>query len=322
VAGGIITSDQVVGVADQVIVLAYNGRRGMATVARRAPAHDLVLLETDLALPPANVGTASDQRLGELVLVLGYPRPDALGDATVTVTHGVISAVRQDQEGVIYLQTDAPMDPGFAGGAVVNLRGQVIGVPSFVQDSGTSSGLNFAVGGEEVRALLQQPSSVAPTGITYRGDPRDLLPGPADVGLEWKAAPIAPDAASAYAPAAAATTASERLVRGDPNLPSGPFAELRPAVMLAQDAVHAQWTWERALRHPPAGFVRLADPSIESTCHTYQRTGADVTDVQVLCQEENVVVGLLLSGTPELVASEIAVDAADLMTRHIREHSS
>jgi S1-C subfamily serine protease len=49
----------------------------------------------------------------------------------VTLTHGMVSAVRRDQEGVTYLQTDAPMDPGTSGGAVVNMRGHVVGVPSF-----------------------------------------------------------------------------------------------------------------------------------------------------------------------------------------------
>jgi S1-C subfamily serine protease len=323
VVEGIITSDQVVGDADQVVVVAHDGRRGIATVTRRAPGHDLVLLEMDLLLPPADIEAASDQRIGEMVLVVGYPRPDVLGDASLTLTHGVISAIRQDQESVTYLQTDAPMDPGVSGGAVVNLRGHVVGVPSFDLQRGTGPGLNFAVGGEEVRALLQQASSPAAPVVTYDGNPRDLLPSPADVGFAWKAAPIPPDGASGYAPTeAAAATASELLVRGDPNIPSGPFAELWPAVMLTQDAEHARWTWERALRHPPRGFVRLPDPTIQSTCHAYQRTGDSVTDVQVLCQEANVVVGILLSGTPELVTPDVVTLAADLMTRRIREHGS
>ncbi len=98
VAGGVISSDHVVGDADQVVVIASDGRYGSATVARRAPARDLVLLETNLALPPVDVEAASDQRVGDPLLVLGYPWPDILGDAALTLTHGLVSAVRRDQE--------------------------------------------------------------------------------------------------------------------------------------------------------------------------------------------------------------------------------
>ena len=319
VEGGVISSDHVVGDADQVIVIASDGRRGSATVVRRAPARDLVLLETNLELPPVDVEAASDQHVGELLLVLGYPRSDILGDSVLTLTHGLVSAVRRDQEGITYLQTDAPMDPGVSGGAVVNMRGHVVGVPSFGLRGDAGSGLNFAVGGEEIQAMLQQqplPSAVA--GLAYAGDPHYLLPSDADIGPAWKVAPMTPGTSSGNTPAERAATASERIVSGDPVALSGPFAELRPAVMLAQDAQHARWTWERAVRHPPAGFVRLSDPTRGSTCRAYQRTGADVTDVQVLCQEANVVVGVALSGTPELAKPDVALHAAEVITQRVR----
>jgi hypothetical protein len=319
IVGGVISSDHVVGDVNQVVVIASDGRRGSATVARRAPARDLVLLETSLTLPPVEVEAASDQQAGEPLLVLGYPRPDILGDAALTLTHGLVSAVRRDQEGITYLQTDASMDPGVSGGAVVNMRGHVVGVPSFGQRSDAGSGLNFAVGGEEIQAMLQQqplPSAVA--GLAYAGDPHDLLPSDADIGPAWKVAPMTPGTSSGSTPAERAATASERIVSGDPVTLSGPFAELRPAVMLAQDAQHARWTWERAVRHPPAGFVRLSDPTLGSTCRAYLRTGADVTDVQVLCQEANVVVGVALSGTPELAKPDLALHAADVITQRVR----
>jgi len=130
VVGGIVSTDNVVADGGQAVVVANDGRRSTATVIRRSPMRDLVLLTTDLALPPADLEASSNQHPGDTVLVIGYPRPDALGDATVTVTHGLISALRRDQEGITYVQTDAPMDPGVAGGALVNLRGQLIGVPA------------------------------------------------------------------------------------------------------------------------------------------------------------------------------------------------
>ncbi len=319
VAGGVISSDHVVGDADQVVVIASDGRYGSATVARRAPARDLVLLETNLALPPVDVEAASDQRVGDPLLVLGYPRPDILGDAGVTVTHGLVSAVRRDQEGITYLQTDASMDPGVSGGAVVNMRGHVVGVPSFGLRSDAGSGLNFAIGGEEIQAVLQQqPLPSAFAGLVYAGDPHDLLPSDADIGPAWKVAPMTHETSSGNTPAERAATASERMVSGDPITRSGPFAEVRADVMLAQDAQHARWTWERAVSHPPAGFVRLSDPTLGSTCRAYQRTGADVTDVRVLCQEANVVIGVAMSGTTELAKPDVALHAADVITQRVR----
>jgi hypothetical protein len=124
---------------------------------------------------------------------------------------------------------------------------------------------------------------------------------------------------SGSTPTARAATASVRLVSGDTVTLNGAFAELRPAVMLAQDAEHARWTWERAVRHPPAGFVRLSDPTLDATCRAYERIGADVTDVQVLCQEANVVVGVAVSGTPELALPDVALHAADLIRRRVRQ---
>jgi hypothetical protein len=315
VEGGVISSDHVVGDADQVVVVASDGRRGSATVVRRAPARDLVLLETSLALQPVALEAASNQHAGALLLVLGYPRPDLLGDAGLTLTHGLVSAVRHDQEGITYLQTDAPMDPGVSGGAVVNMRGHLVGVPSSGLQSDLGSGLSFAVGSEEIGALLQPPPPTALPAREYVGDARDLLPGDADIGPPWKIAPVPPGASNT--PADGAVTASVRMVSGDPLAMGSPFAELRPAVMLVRDTQHAQWVWQRAIRHPPAGFVRLPDPALDPTCRAYQRTGAEITDVQVLCQEANVVVGVALSGTPDLARPDVAVRAANLIKARI-----
>src|SRR4051794_28350773 len=87
-------------------------------------------LVSDLSLPAAQLESAADQRPGETVLVVVYPWPDTLGGTAVTLTHGLNVTLRKDQEGVTYLQTDGPMDPGVSGGVVVNLRGHLVGIPS------------------------------------------------------------------------------------------------------------------------------------------------------------------------------------------------
>ncbi len=320
VVGGIVSTDNVVADGGQAVVVANDGRRSTATVIRRSPMRDLVLLTTDLALPPADLEASSNQHPGDTVLVIGYPRPDALGDATVTVTHGLISALRRDQEGITYVQTDAPMDPGVAGGALVNLRGQLIGVPSF--SSGQSPGLNFGVGSEEVQALLQQAPTPPSSEATYDGDPHDLLPTPPDLGPAWQTAPQEPGAPTSDRTTAGSPAASVRLERGDATAVAGPFGELRAVALIAPDAEHAQWAWERALRQPPAGFVRLPNPASSSTCHLYQRTGRDVTDVQVVCRESNVVIGVTLSGTSDVATAETAVHAASVTIRRVQNGSN
>jgi S1-C subfamily serine protease len=316
VVGGIVTTDNLIADAGRAVVVASDGRRSTATVIRRSPMRDLVLLATDLTLPPADLEAASNQRPGDTVLVIGYPRPDAFGDAAVTVTHGLISALRRDQEGVTYLQTDAPMDPGVAGGALVNLRGHLIGVPSFSSDQ--SPGLNFGMGAEEVQALLQQAPTAPSSVATYDGDPHGLLPTPPDLGPAWQAAPQEPGAPTSNQGTAGALAASVRLVTGDASAAAGPFGELRAVALIAPDAEHAQWAWERALRQPPAGFVRFPDPAPGSTCHLYQRTGRDVTDVQVVCRESNVVIGVTLSGTSDVATAVIAVHAASVMIQRVQ----
>ena len=87
IAEGIVTNDHVVADAERVQVVASDGRQGTATVVRRAPALDLVLLRSDLDLPPLELEGTGEQRQGEAVLVLGYPRPDALGPGPEVDAH-------------------------------------------------------------------------------------------------------------------------------------------------------------------------------------------------------------------------------------------
>src|SRR6266542_1604629 len=97
-----------------------------------------------------------------------------------------------------------------------------------------------------------------------------------------------------------------------------PVAPMRTAALIAPDAERGQWAWERALRHPPAGFVRLPDPALGSTYHLYQRTGQDMIDVQVVCRESNAVVGVTLSGTSDVARADTAVHAASVMIQRVQ----
>jgi len=148
-----MTTDHVVSNADQMEVITADGQQRTAQIAWRSPARDLVFLQVDLSLPPVDLEPATQQLADEAVVVVGY-RATSPGHANLTANYGQVSAVRQDQEGITYLQTEALMDPGMSGGPVVNSRGQVVGVSSTTDQS---SGRTFAVGGEEVQAMLVQP---------------------------------------------------------------------------------------------------------------------------------------------------------------------
>jgi S1-C subfamily serine protease len=112
---GIITTDHVVGDADQREVMTSDGQQRMAQVAWRSPARDLVLLQTDLSLPAVDLEPARQQNPQEAVAVVGY-RLTSAGHANLTTNYPQISSVQQDQEGITYLQTNALMDPGMSGG--------------------------------------------------------------------------------------------------------------------------------------------------------------------------------------------------------------
>jgi hypothetical protein len=210
------------------------------------------------------------------------------------------------------------MDPGVAGGALVNMRGHVVGVPSFGPDAGL--GLNLAIGVEEVLVLLEQGVMSAATEVAFDGNPHDLLPTPTDVE-GWQSAPEAPAAPTSGGTPAAGPAASVRLVHGDDTVGIGPFGELRAVALIAPDAEHGLWAWERALRRPPAGFIRLPDPALDATCHVYQRTGQELVDVRVVCRESNVVVGVMLSGTSDVSTADTAVHAAGVMIQRVRDAS-
>jgi S1-C subfamily serine protease len=330
IADGIVTNDHVVADTDRVQVVASDGRHGTATVVRRTPVLDLVLLHADLDLPPLEIEPTGQQRQGEPVLVFGYPRPDALGPGPeVTLTRGLISAIRRDQEGVGYIQTDAAVDPGSSGGAMVNLQGQLIGIPTFGLRGSPS--LNFAVRTDAVQSLAQGTSSrQVATGPVYRADPGKLLLTPNDLGPDWKAAggpPALPsDDVDADVPSGAEQTDDEEdrpsattaLVRGKPTDPASSFAVLVSSVKIEDDAPRAQTFWERSVRHPPGALARQPDPNVADVCRAYRMAAADRAEIHVLCREGNVVVAVAMEGAPDVATYDAAAFYTGIMTERAR----
>jgi len=109
-------------------------------VAADVDADLAVLRVTRSGLPPLPIAPPETTRVGDEILVMGYPLASILGAYEVTVTRGIVSALRTD---LGMIQVDAAMNPGVSGGPVVNARGEVIGVA--VSGLRTGQQVNFAV---------------------------------------------------------------------------------------------------------------------------------------------------------------------------------
>ena len=94
-------------------------------------------------------------RQGETVFAFGSP-----GGLRNTLTHGLVSAVARQTDPdspLIYIQTDAPINPGNSGGPLVNVRGEVVGVNTFIMSqSGGNEGLGFAIPSATARTVFRQ----------------------------------------------------------------------------------------------------------------------------------------------------------------------
>jgi serine protease Do len=144
--------------ADGTLATALSGKSYLvaARIVGVTTELDLALLKIDgMKLQPLPLATYSQVRQGETVFAFGSP----VGLRN-SLTHGLISAVARqvDQDSpLIYVQTDAPINPGNSGGPLVNIRGEVVGVNTFIMSqSGGNEGLGFAIPSATVRTVFRQ----------------------------------------------------------------------------------------------------------------------------------------------------------------------
>lgn len=144
--GYIITNNHVIDRSDKVMVTLNDKREFEAKVIGTDPDTDIALLKIDAnGLQPIEYGNSDDVVLGEWVLAVGNPY-----NLTSTVTAGIISAKARQLGGKMnlesFLQTDAAVNPGNSGGALVNAKGELIGINTAIQSpTGSYSGYSFAV---------------------------------------------------------------------------------------------------------------------------------------------------------------------------------
>ncbi len=157
--GYIVTNNHVIAEADQVEVTLNDKRTFTAEVTGRDPSTDIAVLKIKgTGLPFIAFGNSDVIRLGEWVLAVGNPF-----NLTSTVTAGIVSAKGRslgllDNQYRIesFIQTDAALNPGNSGGALVNLRGELIGVTTaIISPSGAYSGNSFAVPATIVKKVYE-----------------------------------------------------------------------------------------------------------------------------------------------------------------------
>jgi serine protease Do len=146
------------GDADGTLATALSGKSSLvpARIVGMTTELDLALLKVDdMKLPALPLATYSDVRQGETVFAFGSP----IGLRN-SLTHGLVSAVARQVDPdspLIFIQTDAPINPGNSGGPLVNIRGEVVGVNTFiVSQSGGNEGLGFAIPSATARTAVRQ----------------------------------------------------------------------------------------------------------------------------------------------------------------------
>lgn len=174
--GYIVTNYHMVEGAQRLDVVLYDGTKLSAQLVGTDPADDLAVVKItppNTGLTVATLGDSSKVRVGQEVLAIGNP----LG-ITQTVTRGIISAVgrtvSEGQNGATIpdaLQTDAPINPGNSGGALVDLQGNVIGIPTLAaidpQLKTPANGVGFAIPSNRVQLIA--PQLIETGKVTHTG---------------------------------------------------------------------------------------------------------------------------------------------------------
>jgi serine protease Do len=177
--GYLLTNNHVVENATDVSVTLSDKREFKAKVVGTDPKTDIALLKIDASnLPVITVGDSSKVQVGDYALAIG--NPFGVGQ---TVTMGIVSATGRSQLGIEdyedFIQTDAAINPGNSGGALVNDRGELIGINTAIisHGSGGNQGIGFAIPANMARNVMQQIATTGKVRRAYLGViPQDITP--------------------------------------------------------------------------------------------------------------------------------------------------
>ena len=168
--GYIITNYHVIEDATSVVVTLSDEQEYEAVIIGADEASDLAVLKIDAGrkLPAAELGNSSELQIGELVVAIGNP----LGYDN-TVTDGIVSGLNRQlsdyTDEMTLIQTNAAINSGNSGGALVNGRGEVIGINSAKLVASNAEGMGFALSIDEVKPLVEQLITQGHVSRPYMG---------------------------------------------------------------------------------------------------------------------------------------------------------
>jgi len=154
--GHIITNNHVIAGSDEISITLNDNRVYKAKLIGTDESTDIALLKIDAEeeLPSIQFGDSDNAKVGEWVLAVGNPF-----NLTSTVTAGIISAKSRDLSGrnsQSFIQTDAAVNPGNSGGALVNAKGELIGINTAItSQTGSYIGYSFAVPSNIARKIIE-----------------------------------------------------------------------------------------------------------------------------------------------------------------------
>ena len=208
-SGYILTNTHGVEAADEIEVAFPDGKKLLAKVVGSDPDTDLAVLRAEAEkLPAITFGSSENLRVGDIVLAIG--NPFGFGQ---TVTSGIISALGRSGLGINvfenFIQTDAPINPGNSGGALIDARGNLVGINTAIYSrtpGGASLGIGFATPASMAKMVLEQ---IIKSGAVTRGW--------IGVGLQ----DITPEIAESFKLGAPRGALINEIVRGGPSDKAG-----------------------------------------------------------------------------------------------------
>ena len=165
--GFILTNNHVVKGADEIKVILYDKREFKGKVVGTDPRTDLSVVKIEATnLPTLTLGDSSKLKTGDVVLAIGNPF-----GLNQTITMGIVSAVGRSNIGLAdfedFIQTDAAINPGNSGGALVNGRGELVGINTAIfSTSGGYMGIGFAIPSDMAKSVMD---SIIKHGKVIRG---------------------------------------------------------------------------------------------------------------------------------------------------------
>ncbi|MFT6814632.1 MAG: serine protease Do [Sphingobacteriales bacterium] len=168
--GFIVTNNHVIKEADEIEVVLNDKRSYKAKIIGTDPSSDLALIKIqEKDLPSMRLGNSDETKVGEWVLAVGNPF-----NLTSTVTAGIISAKARNINLLgggssieSFLQTDAAVNPGNSGGALVNLNGELIGINTAIASrTGSFAGYSFAI---PANIVAKVTNDLKEYGVVQRG---------------------------------------------------------------------------------------------------------------------------------------------------------